>query len=248
MANNIVVTMAGRGSRFYDAGYKVPKYEIDAFGSSLFNWSMRSLKNFILPNSRIIFVCLAENNSSAFVRAQCKDLDIKNIHIVELDSITDGQATSAYLSRDLWDLDGSLLIYNIDTYLLAESIKPEDIRAESDGWIPCFPASGDHWSFVRLDKQGWADLVVEKNRVSDHASVGLYWFRVSNDYSEAYEVFFANKDNLVKGEKYVAPLYQHFIESRKKISISELPTTSVHVLGTPNELKEFLSKKVEDII
>lgn len=242
MKLNIVITMAGRGSRFYEAGYKVPKYEIMAHGRSLFSWSMLSLKNFIDDSAKVIFVTLKENKSAPYIRAQCEQLGIKNIEIVEIDQITDGQATSAYVSRNSWALDAPLLIYNIDTYVDPNSLQPKDIRKSADGWIPCFQVLGEHWSFVKLDSNGWASDITEKKRISNFASIGLYWFANASEYVQAYDKFFADSLNLVKGERYVAPLYRQLVKSGKKICISDLPVGNVHVLGTPNELNLFLSK------
>ena len=243
MKQNIVITMAGRGSRFYEAGYTVPKYEIMAHGYNLFYWSMLSLKNFLSPQSRLIFVCLAENHSTDFVREQCKNMELDDVHIVELAAVTDGQATSAYVSRELWLLDAPLLIYNIDTYVNPEVLLPTEIRSGSDGWVPCFRVPGDHWSFVKLGEDGWAKDLAEKKRISDYATIGLYWFANASEYLEAYEEFFSNPANLVKGERYVAPLYKHLIGNGKNISIADLPMQDVHVLGTPTELNEFLKEE-----
>jgi dTDP-glucose pyrophosphorylase len=239
---NIVITMAGRGSRFYQAGYQEPKYAIKAHGQSLFYWSMISLKNFFNEKNRFIFICLKENDSADYVRSQCTELDINHIVIIELDELTDGQATSAYLSRQHWLSDAPLLIYNIDTYVEPHALNPSDIKAGSDAWIPCFQAPGDHWSFVKLGEDGWATDCAEKNRISEYASIGLYWFAKAEEYSEAYEAFFADPANLVKGERYIAPMYRHYIKSGKKISIVDIAMDSVHVLGTPDELKVFLQQ------
>lgn len=244
MNQNIVITMAGRGSRFYEAGYTVPKYEIMAHGYSLFYWSMLSLKNFLSPDTRLIFVCLAENNSADYVQTQCHTLGLKDVHIVELAEITDGQATSAYVSRDLWLSDAHLLLYNIDTYVNPFALHPALIRPDADGWIPCFRMPGDHWSFVKLGEEGWATKVTEKKRISDYASIGLYWFARSSDFVIAYEAFFSNPANLVRGERYVAPLYNQLILNGKKVSIADLPVSDVHVLGTPHELNEFLKEDI----
>jgi dTDP-glucose pyrophosphorylase len=240
MSSNIVITMAGRGSRFYDAGYTVPKYEIMARGKSLFDWSMLSLQNFLTPDTRVIFVCLAENKSSAYVRQQSAVLGLRDVHIVEVDELTDGQATSAYVSRALWRPDQPLLVYNIDTYVDPDALQPGDIRAGSDGWVPCFQVPGDHWSFVKLGADHWAVDLAEKQRISDFASIGLYWFARAADYVQAYEQFFADEKNLVRGERYIAPLYRHLIAGNSKISISDLAVEHVHVLGTPAELNRFL--------
>lgn len=240
VTTNVVITMAGRGSRFYDAGYTLPKYEISAHGRSLFAWSMQSLRNFLTPSSQIVFVCLAENHSTDFVLAQCRALGLGKASIVELDEVTDGQATSAYLSRDLWAREAPLIIYNIDTFVNPRSLHPEQIRPGSDGWVPCFRIDGDHWSFVKLGDDNWAVDVAEKQRISDYASIGLYWFAQAEQYVRAYEEFFAEPANLVCRERYVAPLYKHFIHTGRKVSHSDLPVGDVHVLGTPNELNEFL--------
>ncbi|WP_035339521.1 MULTISPECIES: glycosyltransferase family 2 protein [Dickeya] len=240
---NIVITMAGRGSRFYDAGYTVPKYEIVAHGRSLFDWSMLSLSNFITENARFIFVCLAENHSGDYVRAQCAALGIEDVHVLELDALTDGQATSAYLSKHLWHQDAPLLVYNIDTFVEPVALNPLDIQPGADGWVPCFQVPGDHWSFVKVGHDGWATQVAEKTRISDYASIGLYWFANATEYVAAYDTFFADPANLVKGERYIAPLYQQLIAEGKKIAIADLPIERVHVLGTPAELDIFLAKK-----
>lgn len=238
---NVVITMAGRGSRFYEAGYTVPKYEIMAHGRSLFDWSMLSLKNFFDAESRVIFVCLKENNSAEYVLQRSEALGLADVRVLELDQVTDGQATSAYVSRDLWHPDGSLLVYNIDTYVVPNALKPEHICAGSDGWVPCFQVPGEHWSFVALGEDGWAVDLAEKQKISDFASIGLYWFADATGYVHAYEQFFSDEKNLVRGERYIAPLYRQMIAEGCKISISDLAVTDVHVLGTPAELDRFLA-------
>lgn len=240
MSHNIVITMAGRGSRFYDAGYTVPKYEILAHGRSLFDWSMLSLRHFLAHDSRLVFVCLAENRSADYVRGRCEMLGLDDVHIVELQQLTDGQATSAYVSREVWRPEEPLLIYNIDTYVNPRALNPADIRAGSDGWVPCFKVPGDHWSFVKLGADGWATDLAEKKRISDYASIGLYWFAQAGRYVQAYERFFADPANLVRGERYVAPLYRQILAEGGKISIADLALQDVHVLGTPAELETFL--------
>jgi dTDP-glucose pyrophosphorylase len=247
MSLNVVITMAGRGSRFYDAGYKVPKYEIMAHDRTLFEWSMLSLKNFLASDSRVIFVCLEENKSSDFVLRQTKELGHTDVHIIELKELTDGQATSAYLSRELWNPDWPLLIYNIDTYVKPHALLPSDIRPGSDGWVPCFQVPGEHWSFVKLGDDGWAVDLAEKQRISDFASIGLYWFSRADRYAALYDRFFSETKNLVRGEKYIAPLYRQLLAEGGKVSVSDLRLSDVHVLGTPVELNQFLRLTVKDL-
>jgi dTDP-glucose pyrophosphorylase len=247
MSVNIVITMAGRGSRFYEAGYTVPKYEIMAHGKSLFDWSMLSLRNFLTLDSRVIFVCLAENNSAEYVRVQSQAMGLRDVHVLEISEVTDGQATSAYLARELWRPEDPLLVYNIDTYVNPQALSPESIRDGADGWVPCFQVPGDHWSFVKLGGDDWAVDLAEKQRISDFASIGLYWFSRAEDYEKAYDKFFVNSQNLVRGERYIAPLYRQLIAEGRKVSITDLAVDDVHVLGTPTELNAFLELDPKDL-
>lgn len=240
MHANIVITMAGRGKRFAEAGYKAPKYEILAHGRSLFDWSMASLANFFSSESRVVFVCLRRNGAGDFLRSSLRRLPIRDARILQLDEVTDGQATSAYQSKDLWRPDAPLLIYNIDTYIDPNRLAPRLIRRGSDGWLPCARLSGSHWSFVALAEDGWAVDVAEKVRISDYASLGLYWFARAGDFLAAYEHMAGEAHGRAKGERYVAPLYKHVLRSGGKVSISVLPASAVGALGTPRELDSFV--------
>jgi hypothetical protein len=239
---NIVITMAGRGSRFAEAGFVAPKYEIIAHGRSLLDWSLLSLQNFYrYGTTRLIFVCLASNDSEPFVHSRCKALGIQDFVIVNIESLTDGQATSAYLSHEFWEIDKPLMIFNIDTFVHPDALRPEDIRKGADGWVPCFKGIGDHWSFVRLGSDQWAEEIVEKMRISENASVGLYWFRTASLFLDAYRSSLQRSAENTQNERFIAPLYRYLILNHQKISISLIPTEQVHVLGTPMELNRFLA-------
>ena len=51
----IVITMAGLGSRFRKAGYNMPKFMIEAKGRTLFEWSMESLKGYGYGNDNTYY-------------------------------------------------------------------------------------------------------------------------------------------------------------------------------------------------
>ncbi|HAF26617.1 MAG TPA: hypothetical protein DCG85_04795 [Lachnospiraceae bacterium] len=236
----IVITMAGLGSRFKKAGYTVPKYMIPAFDKTLFEWSMESLKGYDLEGNRCIFIVRKEDDASSFINEKCASLGIKDVHVIEIDHLTDGQATTAMLAKDAWDRDDSLMIYNIDTYVEAYEMKKDDIAG--DGFIPCFHAPGDHWSFVKLDESGKAVEVREKVRISDNCTLGAYYFKTCRLYEDLYNEYYSSDEKLEKGEKYVAPLYNYLIEKKGDVRISIVDFDKVHVLGTPEELESFLKE------
>lgn len=235
---NIIITMAGLGSRFKKAGYTVPKYMIDVKGKNLFEWSMLSLVNFNKKcNPKYIFVVRKEDNSKNFILNEVNKIGIKDINIIELDSLTDGQATSALLAKKYWNEDEEMIVYNIDTFVEPDVMKYSDVSG--DGFIPCFNAKGDHWSFVKLDNNGNAIEVREKNRISDNCTIGLYYFKSCRLYEQIYNEYYKDNNNLEKNEKYIAPLYNYMISKGLSVRISNIPVEKVHVLGTPEEVEEF---------
>ncbi len=237
---DVVITMGGLGSRFRKAGYTVPKYMIEAKGKTLFEWSMISLDGYKRDVNQYIFIAMKEEgiDMEGFIKEKCQELEIDNYHLILLDYLTDGQATTATLAEKYWNKEHALLIYNIDTYVEPGQMNSEELKG--DGFIPCFKAEGDHWSFVRLDEQERVVEIKEKQRISDHCTLGAYYFKTCDLYKKLYDEYYSEEKNLVKGEKYVAPLYDYLLSKGGEIYISDIAPERVHVLGTPEELQYFL--------
>lgn len=244
--HNIVITMAGFGSRFTKAGYDCPKYQIEVHGKPLFDWSLLSLSQFLAPENKVIFIVRKDDQAADFIQKRCAILGIERFELIELDAPTDGQATSAALAVPYCDPDKAMLIYNIDTLVLPKAL-PDAIPANTHGWIPCFQAEGDHWSFVGLNDAGIATEVREKQRISAHATIGLYWFSSAQLYQDTYQTYYADTTNLEKGEKYIAPLYNHLIQHKQDVRILDVPVSAVHPLGTPAEVDLFKADQAPEL-
>jgi dTDP-glucose pyrophosphorylase len=236
---HILITMAGLGSRFKAKGYAVPKYKIMVKGRSLFSWSMESLRHFFTGN-HITFVVRREDDPRSFIEKELAAFGVKNATIISLDEVTDGQATTvikALPTLRQQEANASLLIYNIDTFVEPRCLRPSDVRG--DGWIPCFPGRGDAWSFFRVDSQGRVIEAKEKVRISNNASIGMYYFGSLDLFECAYHAFFGN--GLPNGlrERYVAPMYQWMIDKNMELWVHSVNEDAVHPLGTPDEVDQF---------
>lgn len=238
---NMIITMAGLGTRFRKAGYKMPKYMIEAKGKTLFEWSMDSLLGYNGHVSKYVFVVRREEGAADFIREHSRRYGIQRVEVVEIDHMTDGQATTCMLAIPCCDPKEPVMIYNIDTYVEPYEMKYEDISG--DGHIPCFHAEGDHWSFVRLDAEGRAAEVREKVRISDNCTLGAYYFSSAELYQKLYEEYYTDDSHMEKNEKYIAPLYNYMIEKGLPVTISLVDERKVHVLGTPEELQKFLEEE-----
>ncbi len=232
--NQIVITMAGLGSRFKKAGYDVPKYMIPINGKTLFDWSMLSLKSFIDAESTFLFIVRQEDNAASFINDSCRNLGIEKVTIVEIEELTDGQATTVLFAKDHLVLEQPIGIYNIDTHVKPYAINTLEI--EGNGWIPCFEAEGDKWSFVALDNNGDVISVREKVRISSNATIGFYWFGSAKLYFDAYTSYYYDSRNMEKGEKYIAPLYNELINNGLNVKISLINKLDIVPMGTPEDI------------
>lgn len=235
----VVVTMAGLGSRFRSAGYNVPKYMIQARDRTLFEWSVESLGDYLVHASRCLFVVRAEDRAGGFIRRKSAELSVPDVDLLELDAPTDGQATTCLLACDRLDPELPLMVYNVDTYVEPGGLLFADVAGE--GHIPCFRALGDHWSFARVAESGKVVEVREKRRISDLCSLGAYYFSSVGLFCGVYGEYYADPANVERGERYIAPLYNHMISKGLEVTVSDVPAGKVHCLGTPEELQEFIA-------
>ena len=162
--------------------------------------------------------------------------------MIEIDGLTDGQATTALLASEFWNREQGLLVYNIDTFV--ESGYMNSSQLKGDGFIPCFQGEGDHWSFVKTGSSFKVLEVKEKVRISQYCTLGAYYLKSCGLYEELYESYYNEPRQGSGGERYIAPLYDYLLKRGGEIFISDVPEEHVYVLGTPQELEVFINQYI----
>lgn len=228
---NIIITMAGEGSRFRNAGFVQPKYEIVVKDRTMFEWALSSLSHFY---KMAHFVFITRTGSASFIQDKLKTLQISG-EVIEIDYLTSGQAATANIAMKRLNPDEAVAVYNIDTFVSPEQLRPGDILTDYTGWIPVFDASGDHWSFVDMDEYGEISRVVEKQRISNWGTVGFYYFSSAAKFSWCYEETYERNKSLYK-ETFVAPMYQELIKISGNVYGKVIDKEWIVPLGTPEEL------------
>lgn len=235
----ILITMAGMGSRFKKLGYTLPKHEIMIFNRSLFSWSMDSLKD--LFDEEFIFLIREEIYSEEFLNKELLNLGIKNYKFVVINYNTEGQASTAILADELISKSDEVLIYNIDTYV-SDGIKKSDFL-DVDGLWHVFHAKGEKWSFAKVDESFRITDVSEKVRISDNCSIGSYYFKKWEMFTEVYQKYKNNVKNDYN-ETYIAPFYKYLLDEFLIVS-KQVYSENVNILGTPEDLIDFYNKYKE---
>ena len=237
---NIVIPMAGAGSRFAQEGYKEPKPLITIRGSPMIKVVVDNLRP--SQRHRFIFVCQKSHVSSYGLDKKLSTWAAGST-IVEVDGLTEGAACTVLAAKSLIDSDEPLMIANSDQYVDADinnylnAIEKENL----DGLIMTMRADDPKWSFVGLSDEGLVTRVIEKQVISNEATVGIYNFRHWCSFVAAAEAMISSDDR-VNGEFYVAPTYNQLIASGQRVGIYNIGSVGagMHGLGTPSDLESFL--------
>ncbi len=231
--------MAGRGSRFLDAGYAFPKPLIDVKGKTMIEVVVNNLRP--AGEHKFIFVCQREHYEKYDLYNILKNATNDKFEVIQIDGVTEGAACTALLAKRFIDSDDELLIANSDQYIDVDLDHFLEKAQEGafDGYIMTFEASHPKWSYVRVDGELRVVEVAEKKVISNHATVGIYYYKHGKDFVEGAQNMI-QKNIRYNNEFYVCPVYNEMILGGKNIGIYEIAPEHMHGLGTPEDLQSFL--------
>lgn len=240
----IIIPMAGASSRFYNAGYTVPKYMLPLGNETVFDKSVKSFEKMFWYDKFVFIVRKDDKGAFDFVNDHARALGIRNFTVVEIDKITKGQAETVMeglyaLNQD--ELNEPIYIFNIDTIRKDLFIYYNDYDALFDAFEDK-DADESKWSFCSVEKRGWRIKdTAEKEKISNYCSTGLYIFKSALFYMWLYL-------RAVKMDKnynyYIAPLY-NFIQDKTKTWMLSCDKEDVEFSGVPEEY-ELLKIKYEN--
>lgn len=239
----IVIPMAGLGSRFKQAGYTNPKPFIDVMGKPMIEWVIDNVKPTRYP-SHFTFIC-HEAHLKEFPVAEMLKRKIPDASIVTVKNTTEGAACTVLLAIENLKHSRPLLLANSDQWVdvSIDTFLDEAFRTKTDGMIMSFEADDKKWSFARLGEGGRVVEVAEKKPISSHATVGIYFFKQAMDFVRGAEQMIL-KDIRTNNEYYVCPVYNELILAQKDIRIFDIGSQNMHGLGTPEDLERFLNRSI----
>lgn len=241
----LVIPMAGLGSRFRAQGYDVPKPLIQIHGIEMYKVVLANL--FSTQLDRVVLICPTSFKMKSLEAELSSKLSVK-VSIIEVDHLTTGPAATVALARDLLDPKLPLVIANSDQYVAfdPEGFYSQIHHSQNQGIVLTMRDDDPKWSYVSLGAHGMIEKVVEKQVISDIATVGIYGFKAAGDFLQAFDSM-VDAGFMVNGEHYVAPAYE-FLRDFKSgvVGIHDLgPVGQVMFgLGIPEDLESFLELDV----
>lgn len=231
---NVLIPMAGAGSRFEMMGYSFPKPIIEVKGKPMIQVVVENLN----MEANFIFIVQKKHNEKYHIDSMLK-LISPNCKIVEVDGITEGAACTALLAKEFIDNENPLFFANSDQFVIWDSneFMYKMNESDADGGIVTFNSNHPKWSFAKIDKYGFVTEVAEKNPISNIATVGFYYWKHGYDFVKYAEKMIEN-DTRVNNEFYVCPVFNEAISDGKKIKTYQ--AQEMWGLGTPEDLNYFL--------
>lgn len=237
---NILIPMAGEGSRFVKAGFEKPKPFIDVKGKPMVS---RVMENLNYPNAKFILIGRKEH----LERERELVLQIEkeyNATFIGIDRLTEGTACTILHAREFINNNTPLLIANSDQIVDMEVSKYIDdcFSRNLDGSILTFTdkEKDPKWSFAKINSQGLVIEVKEKEVISDFATVGIYLFSKGKLFVDSAIDMIINNDR-VNNEFYTCPCYNYSIKLGAKIGIYNINFEQMHGMGIPADLDKYIN-------
>ena len=242
---NVLIPMAGLGSRFRTNGFHNIKPLIPVNGKTFIEWSIESV-DFNNLKIQYIFVILEEHKS--LIENHLKKIKPDCI-IITVPSLTRGAVETALAAESIINNDIPLIITNSDQIFEWNKERYINylINTNQEANVVVVDANDDKFSYIELDSNGNGIRLTEKEVISNNALVGIhYWKKGSYFVSSGKELI--EKNIRSKNEFYISLTYNLLIKAGIKVTSYILTDTDKYLsIGTPEQLYDYLNYKNLDI-
>ena len=240
---NIVIPMAGLGTRFANEGFDLPKPLIETNGKTLIEHSVDTLGVY----GKYIFITRKYDNPkhNELLTKRLKEIQPDCIEI-QLDKPTRGAAETALAAKKYINNTSKLIITNCDqiTDWDANDFNEFISNPNIDGVVVTYPSNNPKNSFAVVEDNHVVKLV-EKDPVSDIALIGVHYWKEGHIFVKSSEQLLADFSHEGRPECYISETYNYLIKSSFKIKNYHISTNEYIPLGTPYDLKIYEGKVKE---
>jgi dTDP-glucose pyrophosphorylase len=235
---NIVIPMAGLGTRFPKQKYKKTKPLIDILNKPMIQWAIESLN----IKGKYHFVVRKEDSEEItnLLRKIVPDCEI-----ILIEKTTSGPAESVLLFEKFINNDEELIVANCDQIMWwdSEQFLLNARSSKYDGMIVTYHADTPKNSYAKLNCFGMVIEIKEKEVISHVSLNGIHYWKKGRFFVESANLMKSAKDTAPNGEYYVGPTYNYMIKQMNKIvGIYHIPNFQHNPVGVPEDLERFISK------
>lgn len=231
---NVLIPMAGAGSRFFEAGYTFPKPLIDVNGKPMIQAVVDSLG----IKAKYTYIVQKEHYEKYSLQ-NVLNLITPECNIVQIDGITEGAAVTCLKAKEYINNDAPLILANSDQIVVwnSKEFMYDLYTKNADGGIATFKSTHPKWSYAKVNENNIVTEVAEKKPISDNATVGIYYWKHGSDFVK-YAEQMIEKNIRVNNEFYTCPVFNEAIQEEKRIY--SFPVEQMWGVGTPEDLNYYL--------
>ena len=237
---NVLIPMAGLGSRFKDAGYVFPKPLVEVDAKPMIQAVVESIG----VNATYTYIVQKEHYEK-YNLSYLLNLITPDCNIVQVDGITEGAAVTCLLAKEYIDNESPLILANSDQIVEWNSRQfiYDLMTKNADGGIATFESTHPKWSYAKVNSDGLVTEVAEKKPISNIATVGIYYWKHGSDFVK-YAEQMIDKDIRTNNEFYVCPVFNEAIADNKRVFASNIK--KMWGVGTPEDLNNYNYRRDND--
>jgi dTDP-glucose pyrophosphorylase len=234
---NIVIPMAGAGSRFKAAGYDLPKPFVDVDGKMMIE---RVLEGVSYPNAH--YTLIIQKQFEEANKAQLEQLSAKyRVAFICVEQLTQGASCTALAAHEIINNNLPVVFADSDNIFdnrAFQSFVNDCLEKGADGSLLTFNTDKECFSFAATDANGLVTQTKEKEVISNHAICGVYMFRRGADFVKNTIEMMIYGDK-AKNEFYMSNVYNYAIKNGAEIRIFDIKQQDWNCVGTPEQLEEY---------
>jgi dTDP-glucose pyrophosphorylase len=248
---NILIPMAGAGSRFVSKGYKIPKPLIPLTSRHSLQTVPMVVEavndlpvDFDSSDTKLLFIIRDFHQSDGVEKAIL--IHFPHAQFIVLDSLSNGQANTCLQARTRFDTNKPLMIAACDNGMDVSRMTFEKKTNNATSLI--FSFRNNETVLDNPNAYGWVQTnetkvtglsvkqAISSSPMDDHAIVGTFWFRHGHDFFNAADRMIAADDH-INGEFYVDQVFKYLLHKDHNAQVLEVDRYLCW--GTPEDYESY---------
>ncbi len=236
--------MAGFGSRYTKAGFKIPKPLIEVDGQPMYLKALTSLNN--IKAKKLYTVIIRKEHDIKYSLAQLLKSNLPQVNIIISDEKPIGPVIDAYRAKEITKPNDGLIVMDCDLWFSSKvySLMVQNSlcrKSDISGGLLTFKSTDPRYSYAKIGLDHLVIKTAEKQVISNSAITGAYFFATAQLFNQAASKLMAMPLTDKMPEYYLSFLYNILINEGNKIQSASVD--EYISFGTPEELAIYHKKQ-----
>jgi HAD superfamily hydrolase (TIGR01509 family) len=223
---NIIIPLCGKGERF--APHDKPTFKV--FNKNILDYAIDSLR----PKENKIHIIV---NNRTILRDFRDDVNIVNVY-----NETSGASETVLLGINALGISGGFFVVDGDNFYTTDICAAVAKNPEQNQVISFFDTQKKPvFSYVDITEGREVLAIKEKERISNYANTGAYYFADAEQYRQVASIIVENRIHHFKGEPYISSVINYMLNNGVKWHCKLIDRDHYYSLGTPEQVNAYMN-------